>query len=93
MGMVIVMDPGRPPAGIFTDGDLRRALARSGDIRTATLGELMSRSPRHIGPDALAAEAAQLMEAHRISQLLVLDADGQLVGALNMHDLMQAKVI
>jgi len=93
MGMVIVMDPGQPPAGIFTDGDLRRALARSGDIRTATLGELMSRSPRHIGPDALAAEAAQLMEAHRISQLLVLDADGQLVGALNMHDLMQAKVI
>jgi len=93
MGMVIVMDPGQPPAGIFTDGDLRRALARSSDIRTSTLGELMTRSPRHIGPDALAAEAAQLMESHRISQLLVLDVDGMLLGALNMHDLMQAKVI
>jgi len=93
MGMVIVMESGNRPAGIFTDGDLRRALGRSGDIRTATLDDLMTRSPRHIGPEALAAEAAQLMESHRISQLLVLDADKQLVGALNMHDLMQAKVI
>ncbi|QID18800.1 KpsF/GutQ family sugar-phosphate isomerase [Nitrogeniibacter mangrovi] len=93
MGMVIVMDAGQPPAGIFTDGDLRRALAREGDLREARIGELMTRAPRHIGPDALAAEAAQLMEAHRINQLLVLDEGGQLAGALNMHDLMQAKVI
>ncbi len=93
MGMVIVMDAGQAPAGIFTDGDLRRALALAGDLREARLADLMTRSPRSIGADALAAEAAQLMEAHRINQLLVLDEAGGLRGALNMHDLMQAKVI
>ena len=93
MGMAIVLDADRRPTGIFTDGDLRRALARVGDIRQAALAELMTRAPRSIGPDALAAEAAQLMEQHRISQLLVVDAAGALAGALNMHDLMQAKVI
>ena len=93
MGMAIVLGADRRPAGIFTDGDLRRALARVGDIRHAALAELMTREPRSIGPDALAAEAAQIMEQHRISQLLVLNADGTLAGALNMHDLMQAKVI
>ena len=93
MGMAIVADANGHPAGIFTDGDLRRALAGTDDIRHAPLGALMTRNPRSIGPDALAAEAAELMERHRINQLLVVDADGILVGALNMHDLMQAKVI
>ena len=93
LGFAAVVDAQRRPAGIFTDGDLRRALARVGDIRHAALAELMTREPRSIGPDALAAEAAQIMEQHRINQLLVLDADGTLAGALNMHDLMQAKVI
>ncbi len=93
MGMAIVADANAHPAGVFTDGDLRRALAGTEDIRHTPLAELMTRNPRSIGPDALAAEAAELMERHRISQLLVVDAGGALVGALNMHDLMQAKVI
>jgi len=93
MGMVVVVDDASRPMGIFTDGDLRRALSREGDIRTSRLEDIMTRTPRQIAPDALAAEAAQIMEDHRISQLLVTAADGTLAGALNMHDLMQAKVI
>ena len=93
MGMAIVVDGAGQPEGVFTDGDLRRALARIGDIRESAIGTLMTRGPRSIGPDALAAEAALVMEANRISQLLVVDGAGVLVGALNMHDLMQAKVI
>ncbi|TVT77720.1 MAG: KpsF/GutQ family sugar-phosphate isomerase [Denitromonas halophila] len=93
MGMAIVADANAQPTGVFTDGDLRRALAGTDDIRHAALTTLMTRNPRSIGPDALAAEAAELMERHRINQLLVVDTDGTLVGALNMHDLMQAKVI
>ena len=93
MGMAIVVDDAGRPEGVFTDGDLRRALARIGDIRQSAIGTLMTRGPRNIAPDALAAEAAQVMEEHRISQLLVVDDAGVLVGALNMHDLMQAKVI
>lgn len=93
MGMAIVVDAAGRPEGVFTDGDLRRALARIGDIRKSAIGTLMTRGPRSIGPDALAAEAAQMMEEHRVNQLLVVDGAGVLVGALNMHDLMQAKVI
>ncbi|KAA3651769.1 MAG: KpsF/GutQ family sugar-phosphate isomerase [Proteobacteria bacterium] len=93
MGMAIIAGTDGRPTGIFTDGDLRRALAGTDDIRHAPLATLMTRSPRSIGPDALAAEAAELMERHRINQLLVVDAEGILVGALNMHDLMLAKVI
>lgn len=93
MGMAIIADAADRPAGIFTDGDLRRALAGTDDIRHTPLTDLMTRHPRSIDPDALAAEAAALMEHHRINQLLVVDTDGTLVGALNMHDLMQAKVI
>lgn len=93
MGMTVAVDAHGKPVGIFTDGDLRRALERGCDARTATLAEVMTRSPRSIGPDALAVEAAELMETQRISQLLVIDADGSLVGALTTHDLMLAKVI
>lgn len=93
MGMTVATDEQGKPLGIFTDGDLRRALERGCDARTATLAEVMTRNPRSIGPDALAVEAAELMETRRISQLLVIDADGGLVGALTTHDLMLAKVI
>ena len=93
LGMTVVLADDDTVAGIFTDGDLRRALERGTDLRSATLGALMTRSPRHIQADALAAEAAEIMERHRISQLLVLDAGGRLAGALNTHDLMHAKVI
>lgn len=93
MGMTVVVDANGAPIGIFTDGDLRRALERGCDARHATLTEVMTRNPRHIGPDALAVEAAEVMERLRISQLLVVDTAGALAGALTTHDLMLAKVI
>ncbi|MGE4339607.1 MAG: SIS domain-containing protein [Pigmentiphaga sp.] len=93
MGMTVVVDAQGRPLGIFTDGDLRRLIARGGDLRQLTVADGMTPTPRHIGPDALAAEAAALMDEHRLSQLLVLDASGALVGALHMHDLMAAKVV
>ncbi|OGA48821.1 MAG: D-arabinose 5-phosphate isomerase [Betaproteobacteria bacterium RIFCSPLOWO2_12_FULL_63_13] len=93
MGMTAVLDAEDRVAGIFTDGDLRRALDQVDDIRSAEIARLMSRSPRTISADKLAAEAVQLMERHRINQLLVVTAEGRLTGALNMHDLFRAKVI
>jgi arabinose-5-phosphate isomerase len=93
MGMTAVMGDAGKPIGIFTDGDLRRALERGCDARTATLGDVMTRNPHSISSDALAAEAAEVMERLRISQVLVLDDDGTLKGALTTHDLMLAKVI
>ena len=92
LGMIAVIDNERI-IGIFTDGDLRRAFERNLDLRGATLAEMMTRSPRTIGPEPLAVEAVELMERHRVNALLVADADGGLVGALNMHDLFRAKVV
>jgi arabinose-5-phosphate isomerase len=80
-------------AGIFTDGDLRRLLETGADLRALRAGDAMHPGPRTIGPGALAAEAAELMERHRITGLLVVDGDRRLVGALNSNDLMRAKVI
>ncbi|AYY60028.1 arabinose 5-phosphate isomerase KdsD [Burkholderia multivorans] len=93
MGMTAVVDTNRKVAGIFTDGDLRRVLARDGDFRRLPIGDVMTREPRTIGADHLAVEAVELMERHRINQMLVVDADGVLIGALNMHDLFSKKVI
>jgi len=80
-------------AGIFTDGDLRRLIEAGIDMREALAREVMRPNPRTVSSDALAVEAADLMENHRISSVLVVDADGVLCGALNTHDLMRAKVI
>ena len=93
MGMTAVCDESDKVLGIFTDGDLRRLLERTQDFRTLGIMEVMHANPRCIGPDALAVEAAEMMDKHRITQVLVCDAEGRLVGALNAHDLMQAKVI
>ncbi|WP_175675010.1 arabinose 5-phosphate isomerase KdsD [Burkholderia ambifaria] len=93
LGMTAVVDADGRVAGIFTDGDLRRVLAREGDFRTLPIVDVMTREPRTIGPDHLAVEAVELMERHRINQMLVVDADGALIGALNMHDLFSKKVI
>ena len=93
MGMTAVVDNDEVPVGIFTDGDLRRALEKGCDVRSARVSEVMTRNPRNIAPGALAAEAAATMENLRISQLLVLDQAGRLAGALTTHDLMLAKVI
>lgn len=93
MGMVAAIDTQRRPVGIFTDGDLRRALEKGCDVRTARLAALMTRNPHTISADALAVEAAEMMERLRISQLIAVDGEGRLTGALTTHDLMQAKVI
>ncbi|MCA8078114.1 arabinose 5-phosphate isomerase KdsD [Burkholderia cepacia] len=93
LGMTAVVDADGKVAGIFTDGDLRRVLARDGDFRTLSITDVMTRDPRTIAPDHLAVEAVELMERHRINQMLVIDADGALIGALNMHDLFSKKVI
>ncbi|KVU25615.1 arabinose-5-phosphate isomerase [Burkholderia ubonensis] len=93
MGMTAVVSADGKVAGIFTDGDLRRVLERDGDFRRLPIADVMTRQPRTIGPDHLAVEAVELMERHRINQMLVVDADGALIGALNMHDLFSKKVI
>ena len=93
MGMTVIADSAMKPLGIFTDGDLRRLIMQKGDIRQITAGQVMTAHPKTIGPDALAAEAAALMEQNKLSTMLVVDPEQTLVGALHMHDLMDAKVI
>jgi arabinose-5-phosphate isomerase len=93
LGMTAVVDNERRVQGIFTDGDLRRALEKGVDLAAVTVDEIMTREPRTLAPQALAVEALQLMEAHKISQVLVVDERGALLGALNMHDLFRAKVV
>jgi arabinose-5-phosphate isomerase len=79
--------------GIFTDGDLRRLVEKGMDLRACTAGQVMHAKPSTVARDALAVEAAELMELNRITSVLVLDAAGKLCGALNSNDLMRAKVI
>jgi arabinose-5-phosphate isomerase len=93
MGMTAVLDDAGRVIGIFTDGDLRRALEKGADPRSARITDVMTRDPRTIGPDRLAAEAVDVMERFKVNQLLVVDPDRKLIGALNMHDLFRAKVI
>jgi len=93
MGMVVVLDAARKITGIFTDGDLRRAMERLGDLRATPVSAVMTRHPRSIGARRLAVEAVEMMEANKINQLLVTDEAGALCGALNMHDLFRAKVV
>ncbi len=93
MGMTAVVDSSGRIAGIFTDGDLRRAVEKVADLKSARVADVMSTAPRLIGPQALAVEAVELMERHKINQLLVSGGDGVLIGALDMHDLFRAKVV
>ncbi len=93
IGMTAIVDQQRRILGIFTDGDLRRLLERGADVRTALVADVMTVTPLSIKADALAAQAAQMLDAGRKNQLLVTDEQGRLVGALHMHDLMAAKVI
>ncbi len=93
MGMTAVLDEGHCIVGIFTDGDLRRSLDQLGDIRTRPVVDVMTRNPRTIDADDLAVEAVEIMEHHKVNQILVAGKDRRLVGALNMHDLFRAKVI
>ncbi len=93
LGAAAIVDDGSRLLGVFTDGDLRRKIEAGVDLRGLTAAELMTPAPRTIRDDVLAAEAVALMEAHRINTLLVVDAAGVLVGAVNTNDLMRAKVI
>lgn len=93
LGASAVLDDEGGIAGIFTDGDLRRLIEKGTDLRTAVARDVMRPRPRTVSEEALAVEAADLMEAHRISSVLVVNAQGRLCGALNTHDLMRAKVI
>ncbi|MDH0362012.1 KpsF/GutQ family sugar-phosphate isomerase [Comamonas aquatica] len=93
MGASAVVDAAGRVLGIFTDGDLRRRIEDGTDLRAAKAADLMHPQPRTIGPDALAADAAQLMERHGITSVLVTDAAGILVGMVHIRDLMVAKVI
>jgi arabinose-5-phosphate isomerase len=94
MGMTAVIDGDARVAGIFTDGDLRRCLARVTDFASARVDALMTLRPRNIGPNELAIDCVELMEAApKVSQLLVVDEGGRLVGALHLHDLFRAKVV
>jgi len=93
LGMTAVVDAGGRLVGLFTDGDLRRALDTDLDVRTAGIAQVMTRAPRTIGADQLAVEAARMLEQYKINGLIVVDGDGRAVGALNIHDLLRAKVV
>jgi arabinose-5-phosphate isomerase len=94
MGMTVVCDAEARVVGIFTDGDLRRCLARVADVRCTPVQEVMTRTPRTIGPDRMAIECVELMETPpKVTQLLVVDEARRLVGALHLHDLFRARVV
>jgi arabinose-5-phosphate isomerase len=92
LGMCVVIEDGRM-LGVFTDGDLRRALDQQADVHRTTMRELMTSPGKSVKPHELAAEAAHLMEKHKITALPVIDEAGALVGALNVHDLLRAGVL
>jgi len=93
LGMTAVLDEQQRVLGIFTDGDLRRALDRRVDVHRATMRQVMTQGGRSIGARELAAAAAQLMELHQVTALLVTDSERRLIGALNVHDLLRAGVV
>ncbi len=92
LGMTAVVDEALHVLGVFTDGDLRRALDRAADLQSTRMDQVMTLRPKFVGPATLAAEAVHLMETHRITSLIVVD-EGKIVGALNVHDLLRAGVI
>lgn len=93
LGMTAVVDAAGKPVGIFTDGDLRRAFENGVQAAAANIRDVMHAGPQTITPGRLAVDAVDLMEQHKINALLVVDEQGRLVGALNMHDLLIAKVV
>lgn len=93
LGMTVIIEADGKLAGIFTDGDLRRLIESGSDLRSVRAADIMHPQPRTITASALAAQAAELMETHRINSLLVVNSAGELCGAVNNHDLMRAKVI
>jgi arabinose-5-phosphate isomerase len=93
LGMTAIVDEADHVLGVFTDGDLRRALDRSADLHGTRMVEVMTPHAKTVRANTLAAEAVHLMETHRITSLVVVDEHDTLVGALNVHDLMRAGVV
>lgn len=93
IGMTAVVDAEGLLVGIFTEGDLRRLIERVGDIREIVISDVMTRTPKTIAAEELAAVAVKKLDEHQCNQLLVVDRDNRLIGALHMHDLMTAKVL
>ena len=93
IGMTAITNDANEVVGIFTEGDLRRLIERVGDIRPISIASVMTRNPSTTTADALAMEAAKVLETTLRNQLLVVDKDNKLIGALHIHDLMSAKVI
>jgi len=93
LGMVAITDSAMKVEGVFTDGDLRRALEREIDPHKTTVGDVMTRAGKTISAEALAVEAVQMLQQYKIQGLLVVDADLRLQGVLNFNDLLQAGVI
>jgi arabinose-5-phosphate isomerase len=93
LGFAAIVNTQREVLGIFTDGDLRRLIEAGADLLALNARDVMHAAPKRIAPEALAVDAAALMEQHRVTSVLVADAEGRLVGALNSNDLMRAKVI
>lgn len=93
LGMTAIVNVDDQPVGIFTDGDLRRTLEKGLDISQTNIADVMHGTPKSIHQEKLATEAVKLMESHKINGLLVVNAQGKLVGALNMLDLLIAKVV
>jgi arabinose-5-phosphate isomerase len=93
LGLTAVVDGDGKVLGVFTDGDLRRALDKHTDLHTTSMSQAMTADARTVSARDLAASAALLMEKHRVTALLVVDSERRLIGALNVHDLMRAGVV
>ena len=93
LGMTAIVDADNHVLGVLTDGDIRRLLEKGVDVRGLTVNEVMSKTPYTISADVLAVSAVELLQRHHINQILVVNADHQLTGALNVHDLFAAKVM
>ncbi len=93
LGTTAIIDADNRVLGIFTDGDVRRALDAGIDVHTTRVSEVMTSGGKHITADALAVEALSMMETHKINALLVVEPENILIGALNMHDLLRARVV
>ena len=93
LGMTAIIDAEHKLMGIYTDGDLRRSLDQGVDVHTTRIGTVMTRNCKTAKADILAAEALSLMEAHKINALIITDTDNTVIGVLNMHDLLRARVL
>ncbi|MDX1454231.1 MAG: KpsF/GutQ family sugar-phosphate isomerase [Gammaproteobacteria bacterium] len=93
LGMTAILDDDSNVIGVYTDGDLRRTLDRKLDVHATKVRDVMTPGGKQVAPGILAGEALKIMEDSKINGLLVVDHDGRLVGALNMHDLLRAGIV